>query len=151
MSCLQCLIEKKSTRLARSIKALRKTDTHEYLEHIGRVHENKQEFVSYWRKNKLDFMVLPGFATEASTHGSSKDGSFFATYTYLFNILRMTIASQPITVTREDEKHYESDYEDPVTDLIRENLKDAEGLPVSIQVVGLPFEEEKVLGLSRRI
>ena len=86
-------------------------------------------------------MIVPGFGSEATNHGSSKDGSFLATYTYVFNILRMCVLSMPITVTREDELHYESDYEDPVTELIRENLKTAAGIPVSIQVVGLPFKE----------
>jgi Asp-tRNA(Asn)/Glu-tRNA(Gln) amidotransferase A subunit family amidase len=38
-----------------------------------------------------------------------------------------------------------------VTDLIRHNLKDAQGMPVSIQVVGLPFHEERILGLSKKI
>jgi len=74
-----------------------------------------------------------------------------ATYTYIFNILRMCVLSQPVTVTREDELHYESDYEDPVTELIRNNLKDAAGMPVSIQVVGMPFHEERVLGISKKI
>ena len=111
----------------------------------------KEQWISYWRKQKLDFVVFPGFASEAANHGSSKDGSFLATYTYIFNILRMTSCSLPVTVTKDTELNYESRWNDPVTELIKNNLKDAEGLPVSIQVVGLPFEEEKVLGLSKRI
>jgi hypothetical protein len=63
----------------------------------------------------------------------------------------MASCSLPITVTRADELHYESDWQDPVTELIKSNLKDAEGMPVSIQVVGLPFQEERVLGLAKRI
>jgi len=51
----------------------------------------------------------------------------------------MVSCSQPITITRENELNYESDWEDPITELIRNNLKDAVGMPVGIQVVGLPF------------
>lgn len=69
----------------------------------------------------------------------------------MFNLLGMVSCSQPITITRENELTYESDWEDPVSELIRNNLKDAPGLPVGIQVVGLPFSEERVLGLSKRI
>ena len=47
--------------------------------------------------------------------------------------------------------YYESDYEDPVTALIKENVKSGEGMPVSVQVVGMPFQEEQVLGLSKKI
>jgi Asp-tRNA(Asn)/Glu-tRNA(Gln) amidotransferase A subunit family amidase len=69
---------------------------------VGRMHELQQEFIKYWRKQNLDFLVVPGFATEAASHGSSKDGSFLATYTYVFNVLRVASCSQPITVTREN-------------------------------------------------
>ena len=75
----------------------------------------QQDFIKYWRNQKLDFIVLPGFGSEATNHGSSKDGGFLATYTFIFNILRMCVTSLPITITRENELHYESDYEDDVT------------------------------------
>lgn len=130
---------------------MKRTSTHEYLEHVGRVHEMQQDFIKYWRKNKLDFLILPGFATQASNHGSSKDGSFLATYTYIFNLLRMASSSQPITLTRADELHYESDFEDQITDLIKNNIKDAQGLPVSLQIVTMPFQEEQLLGFSKKI
>ena len=34
---------------------------------------------------------------------------------------------------------------------MKESVKDSQGLPVGIQVVGLPFSEEKVLGVSKKI
>lgn len=45
-------------------------------------------------------MIVPGFGSEATNHGSSKEGSFLATYTYVFNILKMCASTQPITVTK---------------------------------------------------
>lgn len=51
----------------------------------------------------------------------------------------MVACAQPITLTKESELHYESDWEDPLTELVRTNLKDAVGMPVGIQVVGLPY------------
>jgi Asp-tRNA(Asn)/Glu-tRNA(Gln) amidotransferase A subunit family amidase len=133
------------------VQAIEKRSTHDYLVNAGRMHEMQNEWIRYWRKNKIDFLIMPGFATEAQAHGNSKDGSYLATYTYVFNLLKMTASSLPVTVTRADELHYESDWQDPVTELIRNNLKDSEGLPVSIQVIGLPFHEERVLGLSKKI
>lgn len=141
----------KYPRLGMAVEASRRRSTHEYLVNVGKMHEMKDQWISFWREQKLDFLIFPGFATEGTSHGSSKDGSYLATYTYVFNILRMASCSLPITVTRGDELHYESQWDDPVTELIRNNLKDAEGMPVSIQVVGLPFQEEQVLGLSKRI
>ena len=63
----------------------------------------------------------------------------------------MCACSQPVAVVRNSELEYESEWADDVTTLIKNNLKDAAGMPVSVQVVGMPFQEERVLGLSRRI
>ena len=47
----------------------------------------------------------------------------------------------PITVVRNDEQNYESKYNDMITNVIKENAKGSAGLPISIQVVGLPYSE----------
>jgi Asp-tRNA(Asn)/Glu-tRNA(Gln) amidotransferase A subunit family amidase len=38
-----------------------------------------------------------------------------------------------------------------ITRLLQQNIKGTAGLPVGIQVIGLPFEEEKVLSLMQSI
>ena len=151
LSLIKFLVGLKYPRLVKVLDACRNLSAHEYLENAGRIHELRGEWVKYWRAQKLDFVIFPGFATEAPNHGSSNDGSLLASYTFVLNLLGMVSCAQPITVTKETELTYESDWEDPVTELIRNNLKDAQGLPVGIQVVGLPFSEERVLGLSKRI
>jgi fatty acid amide hydrolase len=118
---------------------------------VGKIYEYRNEWVKYWRAQQLDFVILPGFASEALNHGGSSDGSLLAAYTYIFNILGMVSAALPITLTRANELVYESRWSDRITDLVKKSLKDAEGMPVGIQVIGLPFSEEKVLGLSKRI
>lgn len=105
-SLIQCIINKKYPRLGKAVEAGRRRPTHDYLTNVGRIHEMKDEWISYWRKEKLDFVIFPGFASEATSHGSSKDGSYLATYTYVFNILRMASCSLPITVTKNTELEY---------------------------------------------
>jgi Asp-tRNA(Asn)/Glu-tRNA(Gln) amidotransferase A subunit family amidase len=63
----------------------------------------------------------------------------------------MTSCSLPVTVTREDEQYYESHWDDEFTKAIKNTVSSSAGLPVSVQVVGLPFSEEGVLGLSKKI
>jgi hypothetical protein len=63
----------------------------------------------------------------------------------------MTSCSLPVTVTRENEQHYDSHWEDDFTKAICKTVKTSVGLPVSVQVVGMPFSEEKVLGLAKKI
>ncbi len=74
-----------------------------------------------------------------------------AAFTFIWNVLAMSSCSLPITVVREDEQHYDSHWEDDITNAIKGSVVDAANLPVNVQVVGLPFEEERVLGLSKRI
>lgn len=115
LSILKCLIGMKYPRLAKVLHACRSLSTHQYLENTGRVYEFRADWVKYWRSQKLDFVIAPGFATQAPNHGSSNDGSLLASYTFVFNLLGMVSCSQPITITRESELTYESDWEDPVT------------------------------------
>jgi hypothetical protein len=63
----------------------------------------------------------------------------------------MTSCSLPVTTAREDEQHYDSHWEDDLTKAIRRTVSTSAGLPVSVQVVSVPFSEEKVLGLAKKI
>jgi hypothetical protein len=53
----------------------------------------------------------------------------------------MTSCSLPVTITRENEQYYDSHWEDDLTKAIRRTVSTAAGLPVNVQVVGLPFSE----------
>lgn len=63
----------------------------------------------------------------------------------------MSAATTPVTVVRQDEQHYESVWNDDITKVIQKSVLDSAGLPVGVQIVGLPFDEEKILGLAKRI
>jgi hypothetical protein len=63
----------------------------------------------------------------------------------------MTSCSLPVTITRENEQYYDSHWEDNCAKTIRKIVSTSAGLPVSVQVVGMPFSEEKVLGLAKKI
>ena len=88
---------------------------------------------------------------EAPNHGMSNDGSLLAAYTFIWNILAMPVASTPVTVVREDEQRYESVWDDDISKAVKKSVVDSAGLPVSVQIVGVPFQEEKILGLAKRI
>ncbi len=92
---------------------------------------------------------MPGFGSQACLHGYSETTSLAAAYTFMWNVLGTTVGSVPVTVTREDEEIYESRHNDLMTTKLKESAKGSAGLPVGIQVIGLPFEDEKVLGLMK--
>lgn len=119
----------------------------EYQHHLGYINELKGLWVDYWRKNKFDFVICPGFGSQAFPHGKSEKISLAAAYTFIWNVLDMTVGAMPVTVVREDELKYETATEDMITGELRAVAEQSLGLPAGIQVVGLPYHEERVLGL----
>jgi Asp-tRNA(Asn)/Glu-tRNA(Gln) amidotransferase A subunit family amidase len=144
-SCLfslaSCFMKATQPRMGKLVEASRKLSTYEYQCMIGRAKELRQEWVDYWRSNRLDLVICPGFATEAPNHGASNNASVMAAYTFIWNLLGVPVATTPVTTTRTDEQRYESAYDDDITRAIRRWAADSAGLPVGVQIVGLPFAD----------
>lgn len=73
-------------------------------------------------------------------HGLSAKASILAAYTFTWNVLDLPVGAMPITLSREDETHYESAHNDQITEGIKEIMVGASNLPVGIQIVAMPFE-----------
>lgn len=138
--CVKQLANISQPRLALLIEASRNLTTHEYLVNSGRVHQMRDEWIKYWRQRNLDFVICPGFGSEAVNHGMSNDAPVLAAYTFIWNVLSMSAASLPVTVVRPDEQTYRSHWDDDITRAIANSVADSAGLPVNVQVVGLPYE-----------
>lgn len=66
-------------------------------------------------------------------------------------MLNMTVGVMPITVVAVEEQFYDSVWDDKVSRKVREVIRTTEGLPIGVQIVGLSFGDEKVLGLMKAI
>uniref|UniRef100_A0A914YCI5 Amidase domain-containing protein n=1 Tax=Panagrolaimus superbus TaxID=310955 RepID=A0A914YCI5_9BILA len=102
---------------------------------------------------KIDLIICPPQVSAAYTHSDAVKLPSTVSYTGLYNMLDYAAGVVPITkVTKEDVKQTEESY--PDTDLwykiVKENNKNSEGLPIGIQVVGIP-SEENVLRVIREI
>ena len=148
---VKSVYNKTAPRLGFLLEGSNKKTVHEYLYHAGKVIDFRQEFARYWRENKLDLMVMPGFGSQACLHGYSETTSLAAAYTFIWNVLGTTVGSMPITMTREDEEVYESLHNDDISRKLNETVKGSAGMPVGIQVIGLPFEDETVLGFMKTL
>ena len=115
LKILKFSMRKLQPRLAIILDACRKLTTHEYFQKTGRTYELRTEWINYWRKNNLDFVICPGFGSEATDHGFTKDCDIVAAYTFVWNVLAMPSCSLPVTITREDEQYYDSHWEDDLT------------------------------------
>lgn len=103
------------------------------------------EFLQAWRDAELDLVIAPGMSLPALTHGSSKDLTPACATTFLYNLLHYPAGSVPVSTVDKNETKYEDEYNDSLTKFAAAVCKDSEGLPLNVQVVGLPYQDELVL------
>ncbi|KFO89351.1 Vitamin D3 hydroxylase-associated protein, partial [Buceros rhinoceros silvestris] len=110
------------------------------------------DFIAKWKKLRLDVILCPMLGP-AFNHGYA--GKLFAatSYTNLYNVLNFPAGVVPVsTVTRADEeelKHYRGHYGDPWDKRLKEVR--AGGLPVAVQCVALPWQEELCLRFMKEV
>ncbi|KAL8178743.1 UNVERIFIED_CONTAM: hypothetical protein K2H54_056038 [Gekko kuhli] len=77
------------------------------------------------------------------------------TYTHLYNVLNFPAGVVPVTTVSEaDEeelRHYKGYYGDPWDKRMKEAVQDAVGLPVAVQCVALPWQEELCLHFMKEV
>ena len=63
LNTLQFFLKRLQPRIAIILDACKKLSTHEYFQRVGRLYELRTEWINYWRKNNLDFVISPGFGS----------------------------------------------------------------------------------------
>ncbi|XP_061200887.1 vitamin D3 hydroxylase-associated protein-like isoform X4 [Neopsephotus bourkii] len=120
----------------------------------GAVEAYRTEFIVKWRKLRLDVILCPALGP-AFNHGYA--GKLFAatSYTNVYNVLDFPAGVVPVsTVTRADEeelKCYRGHYGDPWDKRLKEAVEGAVGLPVAVQCVALPWQEELCLRFMKEV
>ncbi|KAM4722933.1 vitamin D3 hydroxylase-associated protein-like [Rhinophrynus dorsalis] len=114
----------------------------------------RQEFLAQWKNLELDAVLCP-ILGPALTIGYPGKLSTAVSYTILYNVVDFPVGVVPVTtVTREDEealKSYEGYHKDFWDKLLRKAVKDSVGLPVAVQCVALPWQEEQCLRLMKEV
>ena len=74
-----------------------------------------------------------------------------SSYSILFNLLHFPAGVVPVTRVQEDEQAYREPLVDSYMQLANESLKGAKGMPVDVQIAGLPFQDELCLSVMKDI
>lgn len=116
-------------------------------------------FRSTWKKSELDLLLCPVFPTPALKRDATMISimTCAVTYTSMYNLLDYPAASVPITKENEEDQRQLQDF--AATDYLHQQCKEstqgAQGLPLSVQLVALPYCEEllcrAMLDLSRAV
>ena len=81
------------------------------------------------------------------THGTSVRLLNACSYTFVYNNFNMPAGTCPVSTVRADEEVYtDANNSDSVTKLAIKDSIGTAGLPVGVQVVGLPWRDEKCVG-----
>ncbi len=107
----------------------------------------KTAFFDAWRMAGFDVLLCPAMGVPAFLHGQSRDLTPACSATFLWNLLDAPSGVLPVTRVRADECTYEAPpaQRDAFAAAAGRAMAGAEGLPVGVQVVGLPFRDEECL------
>ncbi|KAK2858264.1 hypothetical protein Q7C36_006183 [Tachysurus vachellii] len=113
-----------------------------------------QETLAQWEKLELDVLLCPMLGPAYNFNYTGKQSSAL-TYTALYNVLNFPVGVVPVTeVTDEDEeqlKHYTGNYGDLWDKTFIKAIRGGVGLPVAVQCVARPWQEEMCLRLMREV
>uniref|UniRef100_A0A3Q2CBK4 Fatty-acid amide hydrolase 1 n=1 Tax=Cyprinodon variegatus TaxID=28743 RepID=A0A3Q2CBK4_CYPVA len=108
------------------------------------------ETIAHWRKHNIDVLLCPmiGPAFNFLYCG-------LASITMLYNLLNFPAGAVPVsTVTSQDEedlKDFRGNYQDTWDKLHKQAVSGGEGLPVAVQCVALPWQDELCLRFMKEV
>uniref|UniRef100_A0A8D3CWB9 Fatty-acid amide hydrolase 1 n=1 Tax=Scophthalmus maximus TaxID=52904 RepID=A0A8D3CWB9_SCOMX len=133
------------TRAIREVKALL-----EQAGHTDYIHET----IGDWRRCNIDVLLCPMIGPAYNFLYCGRVTPALS-YTMLYNLLTFPAGVVPVsTVTAEDEeelKHYKGNYQDYWDKLFKKAVSGGEGLPVAVQCVALPWQDELCLRLMKEV
>eukprot|EP01017_Pseudomicrothorax_dubius_P027165 TRINITY_DN3095_c0_g1_i3.p1 TRINITY_DN3095_c0_g1~~TRINITY_DN3095_c0_g1_i3.p1 ORF type:complete len:617 (+),score=159.16 TRINITY_DN3095_c0_g1_i3:67-1917(+) len=126
----------------------------EYCDWAQVMQVEQDKFHKVWNDLQLDGLILPGLATPPFQHGKASSLVVTSLYAFITNLLDLPTGVFPMTTVRPGEDIYDNS-DCPVNDKIKHDMAAAirgtENLPVGVQIVTKPFEDEKCLQLMQEL
>jgi fatty acid amide hydrolase len=123
----------------------------DFLKLFQEIQEVTLEVIQEWDSLGIDALICPTFGVVAVQHGKAVEVISSLVYSYIWNLLGFCAGVVPVGLVDKKSACFDDDYQDILTKSCREVMDHSEGLPYSVQVVGLPFRDETVLNVMKRI
>lgn len=103
--------------------------------------------------NQVDVLLTPTNIHAATKAENIKELGSLSYYNWLANLCDLPAGVVPVSLVREGEdlEEYKDGIEDNLTRILRKDFVGSVGLPLGVQVIGLQYEDEKVLGVMKVI
>ncbi|XP_074732236.1 vitamin D3 hydroxylase-associated protein-like isoform X2 [Strix uralensis] len=122
--------------------------------HHHQIEVYRTEFIARWRELQLDVVLCPVLGPAFTTGYPGKLLTAISS-TMLYNVLNFPAGVVPVsTVTEADEedlKLYRGCCDDPWDQMLKQAVAGAVGLPVAVQCVALPWQEELCLRFMKEV
>ena len=138
------------TRAADLLELARRRSARELWALVERRDAFKARLMQAMSAARLDALLAPALAVPAFLHGQSRDITPACAPAFIFNLVGFPAGVLPVPRrVDESECHYDAPLgqRDPCAAAMRAALAGAAGLPVAVQVVGLPLRDEHTLGV----
>ena len=105
------------------------------------------------KTSNVEVLLAPVHIHAATKIEYIKHLGVLANYNFLANLCDLPAGVLPVTSVKpgEDVEQYNDGFEDHLTRVLRQDFVGSVGLPLGIQVIGLQYEDEKVLGVMKVI
>nr|XP_020732824.1 fatty-acid amide hydrolase 1 [Odocoileus virginianus texanus] len=118
------------------------------------IEEYRHSVIAQWRALELDVLLTPMLGPALDLNGPGKAAGAIS-YTVLYNCLDFPAGVVPVTtVTAEDEAQlqlYKGYFGDIWDKMLQKAMRKSVGLPVAVQCVALPWQEELCLRFMREV
>ncbi|KAM5266407.1 fatty-acid amide hydrolase 1 isoform 1-T5 [Hipposideros larvatus] len=141
-------------RLAAFLSGMKSRSVEKLWELQHEIELYRNSVIAQWRALDLDVLLTPmlGPAMDLNVPGKATGA---VSYTLLYNCLDFPAGVVPVTtVTVEDEaqmEHYRGYFGDIWDKVLQKGMKKSVGLPVAVQCVALPWQEELCLRFMREV
>ncbi|XP_054428146.1 fatty-acid amide hydrolase 1 [Pteronotus mesoamericanus] len=141
-------------RLAAFLRGMKSRSTGKLWKLQHEIEMYRNSVIAQWRALDLDVLLTPMLGPAMDLNGPGK-ASGAVSYTMLYNCLDFPAGVVPVTtVTTEDEaqmEHYRGYFGDIWDKMLWKAMKKSVGLPVAVQCVALPWQEELCLRFMREV
>ncbi|XP_032755437.1 fatty-acid amide hydrolase 1 [Rattus rattus] len=151
---LSLLLKPLFPRLAAFLNSMRPRSAEKLWKLQHEIEVYRQSVIAQWKAMNLDVLLTPmlGPALDLNTPGRATGA---ISYTVLYNCLDFPAGVVPVTtVTAEDDaqmEHYKGYFGDIWDIILKKAMKKSVGLPVAVQCVALPWQEELCLRFMREV
>lgn len=157
LSILSCCLRSSAPKYSAFLDVVGSKSAGEYYVYVSELQLYKAEFKDAMRQAGVDLLLSPVHCLPACPHESSMDMTQSACYSLVYNAIDYPAGTVNVTsMTNADHDWPETLPLDPKIDApiraaYQAAVDAAVPFPAGVQIVGLPFEEEKVLGMLMQL